>query len=177
METPNHHSHWTAIDLFCGAGGMALGLKQAGFKVIFAADKWRPAVETYSRNFEHEAQQIEIEWNTTLPNADLFVGGPPCQGFSSAGARVPGDSRNSLVAVFAHLVARHKPKAFIFENVEGFLTGDGGRWVLDLFRPLIKAGYAIALRKVNAANYAGVRDMGPEAGVVFSLLRVPAPWI
>jgi DNA (cytosine-5)-methyltransferase 1 len=65
----------------------------------------------------------------------------------------PGDARNTLVAVFASLVAKHRPRAFIFENVEGFLTGEGGRWVTDLLDPLVKAGYCINLRKVNAANY------------------------
>ena len=68
----------------------------------------------------------------------------PAPPFSSAGKRSPSDARNSLVAVFAHLVARHRPQAFLFENVEGFLTGgDSGKWVVDLLDPLIAAGYCI----------------------------------
>ena len=57
------------------------------------------------------------------------------------------------MSIFAAIVAREKPKAFIFENVEGFLTTEGGSRVLDLLRPLIAAGYRIHLRKINAANY------------------------
>jgi DNA (cytosine-5)-methyltransferase 1 len=144
---------YTSIDLFCGAGGLSFGLENAGFRCIFAADQWQAAIETYNANLPPKAQAQSIHWETLLPSADIFVGGPPCQGFSSAGRRVAGDERNTLVAVFAHLVAKHQPKAFLFENVEGFLTGDNGRWVLDLLRPLIHAGYCISLRKVNAANY------------------------
>ena len=94
-----------AVDLFCGAGGLGLGLEAAGFDVIGAVEKWRPAVETYNTHFEHEAREAALDWDTALPDADLYAGGPPCQGFSSAGRRNPGDARNTLVAVFAHLVA------------------------------------------------------------------------
>ena len=83
----------------------------------------------------------------------MYVGGPPCQGFSSAGRRSPGDQRNSFVNVFAKIIARHRPPAFVFENVEGFLTTGGGKRVLDLLTPLVEAGYFIHLRKVNAANF------------------------
>ena len=143
----------TVVDLFCGAGGLSIGLKRAGYDTVFAADKFKAAVDTYNLNFDHDASAVALAWDTDLPQADVFVGGPPCQGFSSAGRRAPGDARNSLVAVFAHLVARHRPKAFLFENVEGFLTGDRGRWVVDLLGPLVHAGYCIHLRKVNAAHY------------------------
>jgi len=146
-------SKFKVVDLFCGAGGLALGLEAAGFEVVTSADAWGPAVDTFNLNFSHEAQKVELDWGYELPEADLYAGGPPCQGFSSAGRRAPGDARNTLVAVFAHLIAAHKPTAFVFENVEGFLTGDKGRWVVDLLSPLVDAGYCISVRKVNAANY------------------------
>ena len=145
--------HTTAADLFCGAGGLGVGLQGAGCRIIFAADSDPAAVQSYRSNFQHRATLENLHWGTALPNVDIVVGGPPCQGFSSAGKRNPGDARNSLVAVFAHLVARHRPQAFLFENVEGFLTGDEGKWVVDLLDPLIAAGYCIQMRKVNAANY------------------------
>jgi len=144
---------FTAVDLFCGAGGLGLGLEAAGFEVVEAVEKWRPAVDTYNTRFRRGAREAALDWDTALPDADLYAGGPPCQGFSSAGRRKPGDARNTLVAVFAHLVALRRPQAFIFENVEGFLTGDQGRWVLDLLSPLVAAGYCISVRKVNAANF------------------------
>ena len=145
--------HTTAADLFCGAGGLSIGLQAAGCRIVYAADCDSAAVQTHRSNFRHPATLENLHWHSTLPSVDIIVGGPPCQGFSSAGKRNLGDARNSLVAVFAHLVARHRPQAFLFENVEGFLTGDEGKWVIDLLDPLIAAGYCIQMRKVNAANY------------------------
>lgn len=141
------------VDLFSGAGGMSLGFTLAGFHVVGAIDKWEPAVETYRANLGDHATLAHIDDDSVLPPADVIVGGPPCQGFSSAGSRRHGDQRNNLVSVFARLIARHRPLAFVFENVEGFVTIDGGRFVLDLLDPLIEAGYWVHVRKVNAANY------------------------
>jgi DNA (cytosine-5)-methyltransferase 1 len=94
-----------------------------------------------------------IDDNLELPSTEVIIGGPPCQGFSSAGARRDDDQRNTLVAVFARLIAKHRPTAFVFENVEGFLTGGDGRFIFDLLDPVIEAGYRVHLKKVNAANF------------------------
>lgn len=115
------------------------------------ANEW--AVATYKRNLANHVRRENITERTTLPPTDVIIGGPPCQGFSSAGMRHPHDKRNTLVRVFSELVARHRPRACVFENVEGFLTAGEGNRVFDLLEPLIEAGYRIHLRKVNAANY------------------------
>jgi len=141
----------TLIDLFCGAGGLSLGLGCAGFRLVSALDC--SAAETYARNIGKHVSEAYIQEDTVLPPAAVIAGGPPCQGFSSAGRRHAGDDRNSLIAVFSSLVARHRPAAFVFENVEGFLTAEDGRRVFDLLCPLIDAGYRIHVRKINAANY------------------------
>jgi DNA (cytosine-5)-methyltransferase 1 len=143
----------TVCDLFCGAGGLSLGLKDAGFQVVDAIDNVPAAVETYARNVGGEVRKESITSDTDIPSVDVITGGPPCQGFSSAGLQRKGDHRNTLVEVFSGLVAHVKPAAFIFENVEGFLTTEGGTRVLDLLSPLIRTGYRIHLRKVNAANF------------------------
>ncbi len=143
----------TAVDLFCGAGGLSLGLTRAGFQVLRGYDQWASAAATHRANFAHDAAQVAITPDLELPAADLMVGGPPCQGFSSAGLRREGDGRNSLVRTFSSLVARHRPLAFLFENVEGFLTAGGGAFVFDLLEPLIEAGYWVHVRKVNAATF------------------------
>ncbi|MBM4368446.1 MAG: DNA cytosine methyltransferase [Deltaproteobacteria bacterium] len=143
----------TVVDLFCGAGGLALGFTEAGFKIVLARDANAAAVATYRRNVGDHVAEEEIHAETALPEADVFIGGPPCQGFSSAGMRRPGDARNTLVSAYAKLIARHRPTAFVFENVEGFLTGEDGARVLDLLDPVIEVGYHVHLRKVNAANY------------------------
>ncbi len=147
-------SQATAIDLFCGAGGLSLGLARAGFSVLRAYDHWEPAVATHRANFQHEVKHCDIHSKLTLPWTDLIVGGPPCQGFSSAGRRREDDDRNSLISIFARLVATMRPRAFLFENVEGFLTAANGRFVFELLSPLVQAGYRIHCRKINAANFA-----------------------
>ena len=141
------------LDLFCGAGGLSLGFKQAGFEMVYAVDNDRAACATYNENFGADAHCLDLSTEAALPSATVVIGGPPCQGFSSAGLRRAGDERNSLVTCFARTVAGLKPRAFVFENVEGFLTAEDGRRVVELLEPLLEAGYRLHLRKVNAANY------------------------
>lgn len=141
------------IDLFAGAGGMSLGFVRAGAMTAAAYDNWAPAVETYRRNLGDHVQQTDIVRSIDIPACDIIVGGPPCQGFSSAGMRRADDERNTLVGEYSRLIARVQPRAFVFENVEGFLTGGNGQFVFDLLEPLVAAGYRIHLRKVNAAQY------------------------
>jgi DNA (cytosine-5)-methyltransferase 1 len=146
-------SSLTVLDLFCGAGGLSIGFRAAGFDLVWASDSSEAAVRTYRANLGEHVERLVIRQDMDLPEAAVIVGGPPCQGFSSAGMRRTGDNRNTLVSCFAHLVTRKQPLAFVFENVEGFLTAEGGKHVLDLLKPLIAVGYQIHLRKVNAANY------------------------
>lgn len=143
----------TVVDLFCGAGGLSAGFQRAGFVVSRAVDHAPAAIETYRRNLGPHATCQEITEGIDLPRAAVIAGGPPCQGFSSAGQRRSGDRRNTLVALFARIVAASRPRAFLFENVEGFLTAEEGERVLDLLVPLISAGYRIHLRKVSSANF------------------------
>ena len=143
----------TYVDLFCGPGGLALGFKDAGFKCVTAIDNSVNAIQTHQNNVTDEARLDEISEFTQLPASTVVIGGPPCQGFSSAGMRQADDKRSSLVGVFASLVVKYKPSAFAFENVEGFLTVDNGSRVLDLLVPVINAGYRVHLRKINAANF------------------------
>lgn len=141
------------IDLFCGAGGLSLGFVRAGFHPLAAFDNWKPAVETYRANLGDHIQRVAISRDLDVALPTVIIGGPPCQGFSSAGMRRATDARNSLVGEFSRLIARVRPAAFVFENVEGFLTGSRGDFVLELLEPLIAAGYRIHLRKVNAAHF------------------------
>lgn len=143
----------TVTDLFSGCGGLSLGFEQAGFQIISSYDHWEPAVETCRLNFSHPIHLQELGKYSEVNPSEIIIGGPPCQGFSSAGKRNEEDERNTLVSVFSALVVRYQPKVFVFENVEGFLTQSKGRFIFDLLDPLINAGYQIHLRKINAAHY------------------------
>ena len=167
----------TAIDLFCGAGGLSLGLKQAGFNLNLAVDNWTIAKQTFSANFPEAVcilADLRTLQTTDLENASgpptLIAGGPPCQGFSSAGRRAPEDPRNTMVGLFARLVAEAEPPFFLFENVEGFLTTGRGSAVFTLLDPLLEAGYQVHLRKVNAANY-GVPQLRKRVIAIGALRR------
>jgi DNA (cytosine-5)-methyltransferase 1 len=112
-----------AIGLFCGCGGMDLGAELAGFHAAFAADSDPLAVETYNANLRSRAHVRDLSqpFAHLLPkDADLLLGGPPCQGFSSAGSKDAADPRNLLWSAYLEAVARARPKVFVMENVTGF---------------------------------------------------------
>lgn len=120
----------TCIETFAGAGGMALGLIEAGLdvRVAFDVDRW--AVETYRRNISDHASVRDIRKvdgkclldEFGIAELDVLSGGPPCQGFSKQkrGAHLRQDERNDLVREYTRLVHEILPKAFIFENVQIF---------------------------------------------------------
>ncbi len=135
-----------SIDLFCGAGGMTVGFKQAGIKSILSTDIEQSACLTLKANNPEipvlcgDITQDDIKERiikTALTgNVDLICGGPPCQGFSMAGHRLSDDPRNQLFKDFIIIVERVKPKIVVFENVEGLMTFQGGatyRLIHDMF--------------------------------------------
>ncbi len=129
-----------AISLFSGAGGMDLGFRRAGVKVVWANDFNKAACETYRRNFGDEihcGSILEVDYGK-LPACDLVFGGPPCQGFSVAGKMDPDDPRSKLVFEFQKVVAAKRPRWFVMENVAAL-----GR--LEKFAPVrrrLLEGYA-----------------------------------
>lgn len=154
----------TAISLFAGAGGCSLGFRQAGYDVRFATDIDADAVESYRRNFPGtvcEAADIrELSAESVLQRLaldpgelDMLLGGPPCQGFSSAGVKAGDDPRNSLLGHYVRLIERIRPKWFVMENVEGLLTNGGGLHVRDTVAAFLEAGYSLNLEKVYAQGY------------------------
>jgi len=153
------------IDLFCGAGGLSEGFKQAGFKSILGIDIDKSALETFALNhkgakticrdiFEITKEQIISKIKRISVN--LVIGGPPCQGFSLAGRRNPNDPRNKLVQEFLRVVSEFKPKFFVIENVQGFrsMKDKSGKLVMDIVRELAKeSGYYIQPYLLNSKDY------------------------
>jgi DNA (cytosine-5)-methyltransferase 1 len=154
----------TAISLFAGAGGCSLGFLQAGYDIRFATDIDCDAVESYRRNFPEtpcEAADVRDLGSEMLLDRgglrsgelDILLGGPPCQGFSSAGMKSGEDPRNSLVRHYVRLLEGIRPKWFVMENVEGLLTNDGGLHVRDAVEAFLNAGYSVNLEKIYAQGY------------------------
>ncbi|NMG39768.1 DNA cytosine methyltransferase [Chelativorans sp. ZYF759] len=144
-----------AVELFCGAGGMSLGLKRAGFEIIQAYDAWRPAVEAYRRNVGPHVWQVDLKdifrFGPMLASLspDMVVGGPPCQDFSSAGQRVERENA-ALTRAFAMLVAIARPEWFVMENVAR--ASSSKAWA-DARGMLVKAGYGLTEAKLDASWY------------------------
>jgi len=120
------------ISLFSGCGGCSLGLKQAGIDVDLAVDMDQDTCNTYVSNLKQgivwctdlsktQATDLLEKSNLRKDDITLIVGGPPCQGFSSAGAKDWADPRNVLIRNFVDIVTTLKPTWFIMENVEGLL--------------------------------------------------------
>jgi DNA (cytosine-5)-methyltransferase 1 len=109
--------------LFSGCGGLDLGAILAGLKPVCAADHDAVAVETYLKNIGHHAHCVDLARSDISPGfagIDLLLGGPPCQGFSSAGPKDSQDPRNKLWQHYLEYVCAWQPKVFLMENVPGF---------------------------------------------------------
>lgn len=183
-----------AIDLFCGAGGCSEGLIQAGFHILFSSDISDMVEKTYRHRHEqlgliqgkntwfqredirnlkgndirNYISGLEIFQDKTVPEIDLLIGGPSCQGFSRAGRRDKSDPRNMLFGEYVRVVSEIKPKYIVLENVEGFvdmqfigyrgITGiqyPDGSVTPDILRSeLNEIGYETLEPKIlNAADY------------------------
>ena len=130
MDNSNKEKY-TFIDLFAGAGGLSLGLEQAGFEPIFVNEIVPQFNETYRKNrnlsddqyFVGDIKELNERINEFMPrfeNVDLVCGGPPCQGFSMANRqRIIDDPRNQLYKEYLKLLSAVRPKFFIMENVRG----------------------------------------------------------
>lgn len=109
------------VDLFSGCGGMSLGFQNAGFEIVAAYDKWKPAIAIYRENFSHPIYNIDLSKDEAINHVaaqkpDMIIGGPPCQDFSIAGKREQGERAN-LTRQYAHIVSSIKPTIFVMENV------------------------------------------------------------
>jgi len=141
-----------------------LGFELAGYDIRYAADIDEDAVSTYRLNFPLtpcEATDIQQAGGRHIlkriglasGELDILLGGPPCQGFSSAGAKSATDPRNSLLHHYVRILGEVRPKWFIMENVEGLLTNAAGAHVAEAVRAFLDAGYSVNLEKVYAHGY------------------------
>lgn len=154
---------FTCIESFCGAGGMAIGLKNAGYKIKSAFDLSEDAVSTYLTSIGKEcfvgdasslsAENILERANCRKGEVTLFTGGPPCQGFSKQrrGAHVFDDPRNKLIRNYISFVNSIQPSAFILENVAIF-GQKRGKVYLDELASILST-YSLYPHFYNAADY------------------------
>lgn len=144
------------VSLFSGAGGLDLGMIQAGHDVIWANDMCPDCVATYKKNIgSHIVQEsiTNIE-SSSIPECDIVIGGFPCQGFSLANRlRFEEDERNTLYLELLRVVNHKKPKWFLAENVRGILSLSGGDAIKKIVSDFDLAGYRIQVKLFNTADF------------------------
>lgn len=157
------------IDLFAGCGGFSYGLKKAGFENLLSVEWDKSCCETFEVNINPRILNCAIQEIETFPEADLLVGGPPCQGFSNLGERVPNDPRRQLWRYFLKAVKESNPLIFIMENVPPILKSAEYQ---EIMREACKLGYEIEGRVLNAAFY-GVPQQRKRAIIIGSRIGKP----
>jgi DNA (cytosine-5)-methyltransferase 1 len=180
-------------DVFAGCGGLSLGLLQAGLQGRFVIEHDKFAFATLKANLLARQSRFRFNWPRWLPKEpiaiatlleeysenlkslegtiDLLVGGPPCQGFSSAGRRQQNDPRNQLFASYLRLVDILKPRAVLIENVRGFTmdfsTDEGVRNYSHKLRKKLSAEYDVFEELIDLSDF-GV----PQARTRYFLLAL-----
>lgn len=141
-----------ALDLFAGCGGLALGFEVAGFRTIgFEMDA--DAAKTYAKNLHGDCRQVFLQPGMDLaPEADIIIGGPPCQPFSVGGLQEGSKDARDGFPVFLDAVKRYRPKLALFENVRGMLYAN--RPYLDrIIDRLESLGYIVEEQLLNAVQF------------------------
>lgn len=168
----------TIIDLFAGCGGMTRGFVQEGFLPVQAVEWDLAAAATYAANFgeDHMFWGGVADWVTSeIPQADVVIGGPPCQGFSNLGSRDVNDPRNKLWKEYLRVVAAARPKVFVLENVQRFMGSSEFQLLLDEADHGIISEYTLSYGVLLAADY-GVAQRRPRAIVIGSRIgEIPLP--
>jgi len=181
----------TCVDLFSGAGGLAVGFRQAGWAILAANDADAAAGATFRANFPEasffegpirlvKAAGILAECGLKRGQLDCLIGGPPCQSFSHNNhQRSATDARARLFEDYLRLVRGLRPKTLVMENVPGILSIDDGSVIEEIAAALGKIGYATTYRVLSAEEFGTpqvrrrVFIVASRVGSAESLLPVP----
>jgi len=158
----------TVLDLFCGAGGIAAGFAEAGYRVVGGIDNFDAALNSFAANIPgswamsrdlRDPDFADILERIGTEQIDVVVGGPSCQGFSTSGGlsrasgRDENDPRNRLFLNYINLVDELRPSWVVFENVPGLLLYNQGRVALDIVRAFKEIGYSVVPMILLAADF------------------------
>ncbi len=167
------------VELFAGAGGLALGLENAGLRTKLLVENDKDCVNTLKQNrpnWKVIGKDIK-EFDFSEVTADVVTGGFPCQAFSYAGKKLGfEDTRGTLFFEFARAVKQIQPKIFVAENVSGLVSHDNGRTLKTMLRILKEDldSYDVQFKVLNAVNYSVPQKrqrlfiVGTKKGINFS---------
>lgn len=174
MRSDETHSPLTSAELFAGAGGLALGASQAGFKHVIVSELNGPACETLRANRAAHAADAregewpllqadcrEVDWTSYAGEVDVLAGGPPCQPFSLGGIhRGAGDNRN-LFPEATRAISEIRPRAFVLENVRGLARQSLKPYFEHVLEHLRAPGLAARSRESARSHSARLRRQAP----------------
>ena len=151
------------LDLFCGIGGLTVGLERAGLHSAGGVDIWQEALDTFAKNLQLptlQADLTEVRSNAIcealgvrLSDIDILVGGPPCQGFSTVGRRDSRDPRNSLWSHYLTLVNEIRPAYLMIENVEGLVVMERGGICEQIVDAFASIGYVVQWKLLRSCDF------------------------
>ncbi len=149
------------IDLFAGVGGLSQGFIKAGFNISLANEYDKEIAAAYQYNHPHtkviteDIGKVNLEdWMPFLENADIVIGGPPCQGFSQKGKRMSiDDDRNFMFRHFIEVVRIARPKFFLLENVPNITTTSNGYFKDQIIKEFNDLGYDVTYKVLNSADF------------------------
>ena len=180
----------TFIDLFSGCGGFSIGLEQAGLKCLAGVDFNENAIRTFRENHSPETAALVKDMAVYKPSelaeligtnhVDFIVGGPPCQGFSTArqfsgsnsGNRLVDDPRRELYKFFLKFIDHFRPKAFVMENVLGVKKMQNGIYFTAIQNEARKIGYRVVPMEVKTWEY-GVPQKRVRQLFIGTLIDLP----
>ncbi|HEY6333266.1 MAG TPA: DNA (cytosine-5-)-methyltransferase [Blastocatellia bacterium] len=158
-----------SIELFCGAGGLAIGLRRASISTVYAVEIDAPAAETFAGHnpdanlFTADVRCVDLK--AFRGRVDLVSGGPPCQPFSSGGLRGATGDQRDMIPFFLKALADVRPDGFLMENVPGLTVGSRGRYLSEIIGEFRSLGYFVSWKVLNAA-YFGVPQIRRRLFVV-----------
>ncbi|MGY1640830.1 DNA cytosine methyltransferase [Geodermatophilus sp. SYSU D00703] len=166
------------IDLFAGCGGMTTGFVDEGFQPVKAVEHNLHAAATYAANFGEQHMfwgDIADFPDSEIPEVDVIIGGPPCQGFSNLGSKDINDPRNQLWKQYLRFVDRAHPQAFVIENVDRFRSSAEFQLLLKEAEGGILRDYELTHGLLLAADY-GVAQRRTRTIIIGSRVgQIPMP--
>ena len=176
---------YNVVDLFCGAGGFSLGLKDTNrFSSILANDNDKDMCKAYSLNFSNtkvlskcisDINFVDLKRKDAI---DVIIGGPPCQAYSLSGKRLKDDPRATLFLEYYRAIDIIRPHVFVYENVKGLFSYQKGIVYNQLQELFQQIGYELSINFVNAVNYGVPQSrerifiVGYRKGLIYSFPRI-----
>lgn len=129
LLTPKITEKQVVLDLFAGCGGLSLGFEAAGYKTI-GYEMDNAASQTYNRNLTGDCTAVKLDLDFEYPQAEIVIGGPPCQPFSVGGHQKGLEDARDGFPIFIDAIKKLQPNVFMFENVRGLLYTN--KWYFEL---------------------------------------------